>query len=84
MVAPERIGFIHFRHRTPKPDDYPYPYRDMIHVVFAAEGRGILSPGDADGYEFGAELMTMEAAAALEGTEFALPFLRRAAERQSS
>lgn len=83
VVDPEQIGFIHFHHRTPRPDQYPYPYPDMIHRVFVAEGRGELSCGDVDGYEVAAELMSPEAAAALEHTGFALPFLHRALARRS-
>jgi 8-oxo-dGTP pyrophosphatase MutT (NUDIX family) len=38
-VGPDlaRLGFMHFRHVTPEPVDSPYPYRDFIHLVFAAE-----------------------------------------------
>lgn len=30
------IGFVHFRHLGPRPDDYPYPYPDFVQAVFAA------------------------------------------------
>lgn len=34
------FGFLHFRHLTPRPDAYPYPYPDFfqtLHVVEAVE-----------------------------------------------
>lgn len=30
------LGFTHFRHLSPKPADYPYPYPDFVQVVFTA------------------------------------------------
>jgi 8-oxo-dGTP pyrophosphatase MutT (NUDIX family) len=35
-----RFGFLHFRHMTPRPTGYPYPYPDFfqtLHVVEATE-----------------------------------------------
>ena len=34
---PEPLGFVHFRHLGPRPDDYAYPYPDFIWPVFLAE-----------------------------------------------
>jgi ADP-ribose pyrophosphatase YjhB (NUDIX family) len=31
------LGFIHFRHLTPKPAGYRYPYPDFVQLVYAAE-----------------------------------------------
>jgi 8-oxo-dGTP pyrophosphatase MutT (NUDIX family) len=31
-----RIGFMHLRHTSPKPDDYPYLYPDFIWPIWAA------------------------------------------------
>jgi ADP-ribose pyrophosphatase YjhB (NUDIX family) len=31
------LGFIHFRHLTPKPPGYAYPYPDFVQLVYAAE-----------------------------------------------
>jgi 8-oxo-dGTP pyrophosphatase MutT (NUDIX family) len=33
----KRFGFLHFRHLSPKPDDYPYPYPDFFQTLFVAE-----------------------------------------------
>ncbi len=30
------IGFIHYHHLGPKPNDYPNPYPDFVHVVYLA------------------------------------------------
>jgi 8-oxo-dGTP pyrophosphatase MutT (NUDIX family) len=38
--TPRRFGFLHFRHLTPKPDGYAYPYPDFfqtLHVVEASD-----------------------------------------------
>jgi ADP-ribose pyrophosphatase YjhB (NUDIX family) len=31
------LGFIHFRHLTPKPPGYGHPYPDFVQLVYAAE-----------------------------------------------
>jgi ADP-ribose pyrophosphatase YjhB (NUDIX family) len=31
------LGFIHFRHLTPKPPGYAYPYPEFVQLVYAAE-----------------------------------------------
>ncbi len=31
------IGFIHYHHLAPKPDDYPFPCPDFLQIVFVAE-----------------------------------------------
>ena len=31
------LGFIHFRHLTPRPEGYAYPYPDFVQLVYAAE-----------------------------------------------
>jgi len=35
-----RIGFMHLRHTSPKPDDYPHPYPDIIWPIWAASFAG--------------------------------------------
>ncbi len=30
------LGFMHFRHRTPKPEGYRFPYPDFLQVVYMA------------------------------------------------
>lgn len=32
-----QLGFSHFRHLTPKPPDYPYPYPDFLQIVYLVE-----------------------------------------------
>ncbi len=32
-----RFGFLHFRHLTPKPNDYPYPYPDFFQTLYSVE-----------------------------------------------
>jgi 8-oxo-dGTP pyrophosphatase MutT (NUDIX family) len=48
----QALGFLLFRHLTPKPADYQYPYPLFVQAVFVAEGAP--SPdfaGDLDRYE---------------------------------
>lgn len=46
------LGVLHFRHLTPKPADYRYPYPDFMHIVFAARGTPMSDfAGDPEGYE---------------------------------
>jgi 8-oxo-dGTP diphosphatase len=57
VIGPPRLlGLKHFRHRSPKPAGYPYPYPDFIQVVYAARAHH-LDPNfrERDGYELGAE-----------------------------
>ena len=35
-----RLGFMHLRHETPKPPDYPYLYPDFFWPIFQAEYDG--------------------------------------------
>jgi 8-oxo-dGTP pyrophosphatase MutT (NUDIX family) len=51
IVAAHYIGFLHFHHLTPKPDDYRYPYPDFFHAMYAARATGTVRSGDADGWE---------------------------------
>ena len=37
FAVAKRFGFLHFRHMTPKPDDYPYPYPDFFQPLFLVE-----------------------------------------------
>ncbi len=32
----ERLGFVHLRHETPKPPQYPYPYPDFFWLVYSS------------------------------------------------
>ncbi len=76
VVRTEFIGFAHLHHETPKQESYPYPYPDMFHLVYSAAATGTLRSGDTDGYEKSAMLMNPAEAIEIQGTEFAVPFLR--------
>jgi ADP-ribose pyrophosphatase YjhB (NUDIX family) len=53
---PTLLGVKHFRHLTPQPSDYPYPYPHFFQVVYTAQAHRF-DPGgrEKDGYELGAE-----------------------------
>ena len=55
-----RIGFMHLRHRTPKPPSYPHPYPDFFWPIFSAryleDSPGGSSP---DEYELSAEFVSV-------------------------
>lgn len=72
------LGFLHFRHLQPEPDNYPYPYPDMFHLIYAVVGAGELSQADEDGYEFATYLYLPLDALKLHDTEPGHPFLRQA------
>jgi ADP-ribose pyrophosphatase YjhB (NUDIX family) len=36
IAEPVLLGFLHFRHITPKPEGYAYVYPDFLQVVYAA------------------------------------------------
>ena len=58
LVAAAALGVLHFRHLTPKPTDYKYPYPDFAQVVFAAEGTAMADfAGDPEHYENDLEFM---------------------------
>ena len=49
---PVLIGFVHIHILSPKPPDYPYPYPDLLQVVYAGRGaRESLWGSDPDGWE---------------------------------
>lgn len=37
ISAPRLFGLIHFRHLTPRPEGYRYPYPDFIQLLFVGE-----------------------------------------------
>ncbi len=45
------LGFAVFRHLTPRPDDYPYPYPDFVHLLFVAEAAEHVAEAQVDEYE---------------------------------
>ena len=72
-----RIGFIHLRHRTPKPPDYPYPYPDFFWSIFSAryleDSPGGSSP---DGYELSAEFVAASSLGCMELSPSELAFIQ--------
>lgn len=55
-----RLGFLHLRHQTPKPPNYPYLYPDFIWPVFVAEYDGDCEePQAQDDYELSSEFVPM-------------------------
>ena len=55
-----RLGFMHLRHETPKPPDYPYLYPDLFWPIFRAEYAGD-SEGEQvqDDYELSSEFVPL-------------------------
>ncbi|MCP4426881.1 MAG: NUDIX hydrolase [Chloroflexi bacterium] len=37
VAQPKLMASVHFRHLSPKLDDYPYPHPDFLHLVFIAQ-----------------------------------------------
>lgn len=64
------LGFVHYRHLTPQPADYPYPHPDFINTVYAAVATSRDVPEDAewtdlDGWERHSALIAQEGLAEL-------------------
>lgn len=58
----QRLGFVHLRHRTPRPPQYTYPYPDFFWLVFRSEYHGKSTvPQEPDGYEISAEFVPLAA-----------------------
>lgn len=47
----EPIGFLHYRHLTPKPPDYRYPYPDFVQRVFTATAERLTDLKQEDDWE---------------------------------
>ena len=53
-----RLGFMHLRHMTPKPPDYPYLYPDLFWPIFRAEYDSYSEePQEPDDYELSSEFV---------------------------
>lgn len=78
VSSAQLLGFLHFRHLQPEPENYPYPYPDMFHLIYSVVGVGELLQDDEDGYEFGTYLYSPQDALKLRDTEPGHPFLRQA------
>ena len=65
-VASHRpLGFIHFRHLTPRPDDYPYPYPDFVQILFVAEAGEQVATAQPGEYEISAGFRPVDEALGL-------------------
>jgi ADP-ribose pyrophosphatase YjhB (NUDIX family) len=73
------LGFLHFRHLQPEPENYPYPHPNMFHLVYSVTGSGELVQEDTDGYEFASHLYSVADAYKLQDTEPGHPFLKQSA-----
>lgn len=71
------LGFLHFRHRQPEPENYSYPYPNMFHLIYSVMGSGKLVQEDTDGYEFASHLYSALDAFRLQDTEPGHPFLKQ-------
>jgi 8-oxo-dGTP pyrophosphatase MutT (NUDIX family) len=71
------LGFLHFEHLAPPPDDYPYPHPDFLQLV--CRGRASERPSDdwqdIDGYVQRSWLETPSRARQLTLDPVSLPFL---------
>lgn len=76
------LGFIHFRHLTPKPPDYRYPYPDFVWLVYAAEAEHN-TPGApiVDEWVVESGLVAVDEARRLEIERGELLFLEQALRR---
>jgi len=68
------LGFLHLHHLTPRPSDYAYPYPDMLHPIYSADGVGVVRSGDVDGWETECLLLTIDEAR-VSDIPAAIPFL---------
>ena len=50
LLKTEMLGFMHFHHLGPKPDNYEYPYPDFIWPIYIAEANNfvdkVIQPDD--------------------------------------
>jgi 8-oxo-dGTP pyrophosphatase MutT (NUDIX family) len=59
---PQHIGILAFRHLTPKPVVYPYPYPVFVNAVFAARLPNIPDVAVDDTYELAGQFIDIDAA----------------------
>ena len=77
------LGFIHLRHQTPKPPNYPYPYPDFFQPIFTSNFH---SNSDAqrqpDDYEISAEFVPIARLSDMRIRSLELAFLDAATRAQ--
>src|SRR5262245_60092140 len=77
------LGFIHFRHLTPKPPGYRYPFPDFVQLVYAAEAEHATPDAPIeDEWVVESSLVTVEAVRTLGIRPGELRFLDRALRRR--
>ncbi len=69
------IGFLHYHHLTPEPENYPYPYPDFLQRVFKAEAGREVGQIGPDEWELKAEWVEIEQARELDLNDVSLAFL---------
>ena len=79
----QSLGFMHLRHQTPKPPNYPYPYPDFFWPVFTTHYH---SNSDAqrrpDDYEISAEFVPIARLSDMRIRSLELAFLDSATRAQ--
>ena len=72
-----RVGFMHLRHRTSRPPDYPYPYPDFFWPIFRAHYLEDSPNGPAsDEYEQSSEFVPVTRLICSELSQPELAFLQ--------
>jgi 8-oxo-dGTP pyrophosphatase MutT (NUDIX family) len=79
------LGFTHYRHLTPKPAGYTYPYPNFCWPIYLAEATTFsLTAKLDDGYEIGTEFLPIESVRALPLTPIQRAYLESALVRRIS
>lgn len=63
------LGFAVFRHLTPRPADYPYPYPHFVHLLFIAEAAEQVAEAQLGEYEVSSVFYPVHEAFALPLTQ---------------
>ena len=64
------LGFKHFHHLTPEPEDYPYPYPDFFQAIYRAYANTFIENArDKDGYELEVMYLPIDVVASLAISE---------------
>jgi ADP-ribose pyrophosphatase YjhB (NUDIX family) len=82
---PVFLGFMHYHHLDPKPENFRYPYPDFIHIVYASHAANY-SPELKldDGYEVGTDFLSVDAVRSLPLSTSDRIFLEAALKRLST
>ncbi len=67
IIEVSLLGFMHFHHLAPKPDDYIYPHPDFVQLVYAAHADQFVSEAQQFGeYELEAGFQSVVEAQSLK------------------